>query len=47
MPKDILLQEALKAIDRLFSDRAVSVATTRERLEEVHDEIDIKLASLR
>lgn len=37
---------AIAAIDRLFEDRSVAVATTREKLIELRELIDIKIELL-
>jgi hypothetical protein len=39
-------QDALDALNALFSDTSTSRASTRENLKEIRDEIDIYLESL-
>lgn len=43
---DVLVKEAKQAIDRVFSDRSVSLATTKESLKELQDEIEMILDAL-
>lgn len=47
MPDIMQLKEAaLEAIDKLFSDTSVTQHETRELLEEIVEEIEMKLESL-
>lgn len=47
MPDAIQLKEAaLEAIDRLFSDTSVDQSETRELLDEIAEEIELKLSTL-
>ncbi len=41
-----LKERALEAIDKLFSDTSVSQDQTRELLEEIVEEIELKLSTL-
>jgi hypothetical protein len=41
-----LKEEALEAIDKLFGDTSVSQAQTKDLLEEIIDEIEMKIESL-
>jgi len=43
---EILKKEAMAAIDRLFSDGGVPSRTTLEDMQELRDEIDIKIEAL-
>lgn len=42
-----LKKEAMEKIEKLFSDTSVSQATTKGSLEEIRDEIDMKIESIR
>lgn len=47
MPDTLQLKEnALEAIDKLFSDTSVTQAQTRELLEEIIEEIELKISTL-
>jgi hypothetical protein len=41
-----LMENAKVAIDKVFGDTSVSQATTRDSLEELRDEIEMKLESI-
>ncbi len=44
---DELLAKAIKAVENLFSDTSVSRKKTRESMEEVIEEIQMKIESLK
>lgn len=47
MPDTLQLKEdALEAIDKLFRDTSVTQAQTRELLEEIVEEIELKISTL-
>ena len=41
-----LMEKAKQAIDKVFSDTSVSVDETKDRLQELIEELQIKLESL-
>jgi hypothetical protein len=44
---DKLVKQAYKAIDNLFSDTSVDIEETREDLQDLRADIDIKIESLK
>ena len=47
MVKDDYMEAAKKAIDDLFSDTTVSQQTTVDKLEELRDEIEMKIDAIK
>jgi len=43
MAKDFLLEQALNAVDNLFSDSSVPLETTLDRLEQVQTEVELRI----
>jgi hypothetical protein len=46
MMEDKLVDDAKKAIDEVFSDQSVDRETTKDRLVELQDHIDVMLDTL-
>jgi hypothetical protein len=44
---DKLVKQAYEAVDNLFSDTSVGIGETREDLEDLRADIDIKIESLK